>query len=105
MTYQLICSREAEDDFVRLYDHVMAQELRSPTSDLGVAARAIESIKQACPLLAHSPFSCRKTGDSTFVRELIVLFGSSGYVAMFEIRNSRQVIVGAVRHHDESDYH
>jgi plasmid stabilization system protein ParE len=105
MTYQLICSREAGDYLVRLFDHVLAQELRSPTSDLGVAARAIESIKRACPLLAHSPLSCRRTGDSTFVRELIVLIGSSGYVAMFEIRNSRQVIVGAARHHDESDYH
>ena len=105
MKYQVIYSREAEEDLERLFDHVLERELSSPTGDLDIPARVIESIKQACQLLVHSPFSCRKTGDSAFVRELIITFGSSGYVAMFEIRDSDQVIIGAVRHQHESDYH
>ena len=105
MKYQVIYSPEAEDDLERLFDHVLERELNSPTGDLDIPARAIESIEQACQLLAHSPFSCRKTGESAFMRELIISFGSSGYVAMFEIRNSDQVIIGAIRHQHESDYH
>ena len=105
MKYQVIYSREAEEDLERLFDHVLERELNSPTGDLDIPARAIESIKQACELLVHSPFSCRKTGDNAFMRELIISFGSSGYAAMFEIRDSDQVIIGAIRHQLESDYH
>ena len=105
MTYRVIYSREAEEDLERLFDHVLERELNSLTGDLDIPARAIESIKQACQLLVHSPFSCRKTGDSAFLRELIISFGSSGYVAMFEIRDSDQVIIGAIRHQHESDYY
>jgi len=58
-----------------------------------------------CEFLAHSPFSCRKAGDSPFVRELLIPFGTTGYVALFEIRGNQQVIIGAVRHQREDDYH
>ncbi|MDO8277297.1 MAG: type II toxin-antitoxin system RelE/ParE family toxin [Burkholderiaceae bacterium] len=105
MTYRVIFSREADEDLESLFDHVLKRELDSPTGDLDIPARAIAAIQQACQLLAHSPFSCRKVGESAFVRELIISFGSSGYVALFEIHDSRQVIVGAVRHQYESDFH
>ena len=54
------------------------------------------------------PFSCRKAlgGDGNpFMRELIIPFGSSGYVALFEIENRQTVTVLAVRHQREEDYH
>ena len=105
MSFVVIFSPEAVEDLERLFDHVLERELNSPTGDLEIPARAIEAIKQACQLLAHSPFSCRKTGVSAFVRELIISFGESGYVAMFEIRDSNLIIIGAVRHQLESDYH
>ena len=105
MTYQVTYSHEAVEDLERLFDHVLERELNSPTGNLDIPARAIESIKQACQLLVHSPFSCRKSGDSPFVRELIISFGGSGYVALFEIQDSEQVIIGAIRHQYESDYH
>ena len=75
------------------------------TNGKGSTSVMIESIQRACQLLSHSPFSCRKVGDSPFVRELIISFGASGFVALFEIRDADQVIVGAVRHQRESDYH
>lgn len=105
MTYQVIFSREADEDLERLFDHLLERELNSPTGDLDIPARAIETIQQACQLLAHSPFSCRKVGESAFVRELIISFGGSGYMALFEIYDSEQVIIGAIRHQHESDYH
>lgn len=105
MSYEVIFSPEAADDLERLFDHLLERELSSSTGDLDIPSRAIEAIKQACQLLAYSPFSCRKVGISSFVRELIISFGGSGYVALFEIKSSEHVIVGAVRHQRESDYH
>jgi plasmid stabilization system protein ParE len=105
MTYRVIFSREAEEDLGRLFDHILERELHSPSGDLDIPARAIDSIQQACYFLNHSPFSCRKVGESPFVRELIIPFGATGFIAMFEIRDAEMVVVGAVRHQRESDYH
>ena len=103
--YEVVFSQEAAEDLERLFDHILERELASPSGDLDIAARAIDAIRNACTLLQHSPFSCRKVGPSTFLRELIISFGGSGYVALFEIRNANTVIIGAVRHQLESDYH
>lgn len=105
MTYQVIYSPEAAEDLERLFDHVLERELNSPTGDLDIPARAIEAIEQACRLLTHSPVSCRKADENPFLRELIVSFGGTGYVALFEIRDAQQVIIGAIRHQRESDFH
>jgi len=40
-----------------------------------------------------------------FLRELIIPFGASGYVALFEIAEDQTVTILAVRHQRESDYH
>lgn len=105
MNYEVVFSREAEEDLLRLFEHAFSRELNSPTGDVGVAARAIDAIRQACRFLSISPFSCRKAASSPFARELIVPFGGSGFVVFFEIRGGRRVHVGAVRHQRESDYH
>lgn len=55
--------------------------------------------------LKSSPFTCRKAGSSPFLRELVVPFGRSGYVALFEIEDESTVAVVAVRHELEDDYH
>jgi hypothetical protein len=39
------------------------------------------------------------------LRELIIPFGATGYVALFEISDSQTVVIAAVRHQRESDYH
>lgn len=105
MSYQVIFSREAVQDLERLFDHLLERELGSATGDLDLPARAIAAIRQACQFLGRSPFSYRKAANSPFVRELIIAFGGTGYVALFEIVDARRVIVGAVRHQRESDYH
>jgi hypothetical protein len=39
------------------------------------------------------------------LRELVIAFGGVGYVALFEIHDASTVIIGAIRHQLESDYH
>ena len=39
------------------------------------------------------------------IRELIIPFGHTGYVALFEIVDNHTVIIGAIRHQREDDYH
>ena len=105
MSFHVIFSADAAEDLERLFDHILDRELNSATGDLDMADRALMAIRHACQLLTHSPFSCRKVAESPFHRELIIAFGSSGFVAMFEIRDAHTVMVGAVRHQRESDYH
>ena len=105
MRYRVEFSPEAAEDLQRLFEHVLERELNSPTGDLEVEERALHAIQNAMEMLALTPFSCRKVGSSPFLRELVIPFGASGYVALFEIAGSDRVIVGAVRHQREDDYH
>jgi plasmid stabilization system protein ParE len=56
--------------------------------------------------LGDFPFSCRKAPpENPFLRELIIPFGSAGYVLLFEIGDAESVTILAVRHQREDDYH
>ncbi len=102
MSYRVRFTEHAEADLVRLYEHVLARE----DADWLLADRAIEAIKGAAKGLALSPFSYRKVSpDNPFLRELVIPFGSSGYVALFEIDDERTISILAVRHQREDDYH
>ncbi|NMW21391.1 MAG: type II toxin-antitoxin system RelE/ParE family toxin [Chlorobiaceae bacterium] len=53
----------------------------------------------------HS-FSCRKaTQDNPLLRELLILFGNAGYVALFEIDDKQTITILAIRHQREDDYY
>ena len=67
--------------------------------------QAIASLRAGIASLNASPFTCRKAGQSPFLRELIIPFGRSGYVALFEIEDASNLVVVAVRHQLEDDYH
>ncbi len=105
MKYQVVFSRAADEDLERLFDFALQRALESNSSDLDLPERALEAIKHGIVVLSTSPFACRKAGDSPFVRELVIPFGSSGYVALFEVVDDKQVIIGAIRHQREDDYH
>jgi hypothetical protein len=70
-----------------------------------LAERALAAIRAGAETLKTSPFTCRKAGQSPFLRELLIPFGHSGYVALFEIVDPTDVVVSAVRHQLEDDYH
>jgi plasmid stabilization system protein ParE len=59
----------------------------------------LEAIRDGFATLQSSPFTCRKArSDAPFLKELIIPFGRSGYVALLEIEDSETVTVLAIRH-------
>ncbi|KVC79703.1 plasmid stabilization protein [Burkholderia ubonensis] len=102
MTYRVRFTRTASDDLDRLYGVIVERD----DADVELATRALAAIASGIATLESSPFTCRKVHPSMpFLRELIVPFGASGYVALFEIDDSETVTILAVRHQRESDYH
>ena len=105
MTFQVQFTRAAQEELERLFDFIIERELASTTGDLEIADRALEAIRTGIQTIQTSPFTCRKAGNSPFLRELVIPFGSSGYVALFGIASVREVVIAAVRHHLEDDYY
>ena len=98
-------SAAADEDLERLFDFMLQRELDSAAGDLDVPERALQAIKEGIGFLKSSPFACRKLGESPFIRELVITFGRSGYVALYEIVDDSTIIIGAIRHQREDDYH
>ncbi|MDP3650296.1 MAG: type II toxin-antitoxin system RelE/ParE family toxin [Rhodoferax sp.] len=105
MRYTVQFSTAADEDLERLFDFILQRELESASGDLDIPERALQAIKEGIAFLRSSPFACRKLGDSPFIRELVINFGSAGYVALYEIVDNSTVIIGAIRHQREDDYH
>lgn len=105
MSFRVRLTREAEADLERLFDFVLDRELERDGGHLDLAEPALVALCAGFATLRTSPFTCRKAGQSPFLRELIMPFGASGYVALFEIFGSTDVVVSAVRHQLEDDYH
>lgn len=101
MTYNVRFTKDAEDDIVRLYEFILARD----DGDWLLAERALKAIKMAVNNLQFSPFSHRKViAGNSFIRELIIPFGATGYVALFEIESDVLVTILAIRHQREDDY-
>jgi len=105
MKYRVVFSQAADEDLEQLFDFALQRELDSETGDLNIPEKAVQAIKNGITFLTSSPFACRKVGSSSFIRELVIPFGHTGYVALFEIVDSNTVIIGAIRHQREDDYH
>ena len=104
MTFEVRFSAVAEDDLRRLLDFLL--DGAETLEDLDHAQLAIEAVRSAAlNQLAASPYSFRKAGRSPTRRELIIPFGSTGYLALYEIESPVRVLVLAVRHQREEDYH
>lgn len=101
MKFKVRFTPEAEDDLLRLFDFLLER-------DVAAAERAQQAIAKAVELLEVFPFSCRKPlggPGSPFLRELVIPFGGTGYVALFEIEDDKTVTILAIRHQREEDYH
>ena len=105
MSFRVLLTREAEADLERLFDFVLEREFARTGGNLELAEQAIVAIRAGVATLKTSPFTCRKVSQSPFLRELIIPFGHSGYVALFDIVDPTDVVVSAVRHQLEDDYH
>ena len=100
MTFSVRFTAEAQQDIKRLYAFILERD----NTEYDTAQRALNAIKTGIESLKHNPFSCRKT-STPFLRELVISFGATGYVALFEIEDNQTVTVLAVRHQREEDYH
>lgn len=104
MSFVVELSPTAEADLERLFDFLL--DSADTTEDLDRAQAAIDAIGAAAQhRLAVTPFSFRKAAQNPAQRELIIPFGGTGYVALYEIVSAAKVIVLAVRHQREEDYH
>ena len=102
--YTVTLLQEAVEDLERLEGFAIERELRSATPDWATPQRALDAIRQGMRLLSWSPYTCRRAelGNGRS-RELIVPFGGTGYIILFEIVGD-EVVIGAVRHQREEDY-
>jgi plasmid stabilization system protein ParE len=106
MSYRVRLTRHAQADLERLFDFIIERESQRPGGgELALAGKALAAVRSGIQTLATSPFTCRKASSSPFLRELIISFGHSGYVALFEIEDASTVTVLRVRHQLEDDYH
>ncbi len=99
--YTVRLTPEANEDLIRLYEFLLST---SPEA----ADYALSAIEAGFDVLRRFPFTCRKAGEGRLgplCRELIISFGNTGYVALFEIGDSNIVTIAAIRHQRESDYH
>jgi plasmid stabilization system protein ParE len=99
VNYRVRYTKSAKEDLLRLYQFLLEKDLES-------ARNALESINKSIDLLQSFPFTCRKASpDNPFLREMLISFGSGGYVALFEIEDDNTVSILAVRHQREEDYY
>lgn len=98
MSFAVRYTAAARADLLRLYGFLLEK-------DLVAAERAPEAITRTIDGLKEFPFAARKaTGGNAFLREVLIPFGSSGYVALIEIEDAATVTVLALRHQREEDY-
>lgn len=99
MSYRVRYTRAAKDDIERLYTFLVEQDLQA-------ARRAKDAIARAMEFLKDFPFACRKASpDNPFLREMLISFGHSGYIMLFEIEDRKTVTILAIRHQREEDFH
>lgn len=104
MSFVVELSPTAQADLERLFDFLL--DRAESADDLDRAQAAIDAIRVVLrQQLAVTPFSFRKAAKNPAQRELIIPFGSSGYVALYEVVSVSKVVVLAVRHQREEDYH
>lgn len=103
MSFKVDYTAQARDDLQRLYAHLL--ERATTVEELDRAELALHEITSGAASLERTPFIYRKVAESPFLRELLIPFGSSGYVLLYKIVDAQTVVVIAVRHQLEDDYH
>jgi len=103
--FTVIMAESAEADMRRVADYLFDHAETVEALDSAVAR--MEYLRSVIKdTLSRTPFTCRKAeGHRSTRRELVVPAGSSGYVALFEISGPNSVVVIAVRHQLEEDFH
>jgi plasmid stabilization system protein ParE len=100
MSHRVRFTEEARADIKRLY----AFALDASEGDWSYSERIIETIAAGIAMLAATPFVGRTAAADALQRELVIGFGSAGFVVLYEVENMDIVTIMAVRHQREDDY-
>lgn len=93
---QVIYVEEPLFDVERLFDFLSEE-------DPETATKAIRHIREAIELLERHPMIGRPAEHS--MRELVISYGKSGYVALYEfVETDDVVLIFALKHQRESGY-
>ena len=93
---QVIYTDNAIDDIARAFEFLAE-------SDPYSASTAVSAIRNAISVLSEHPLIGRHLQAP--LRELVISFGKSGYLALYRFRPERdEVRILAVRHQRELDY-
>lgn len=103
MSHLVRLTAEALADLQRLEDFLI--DLALEHGDLDLPGRAMDAIWEELGVLERNPFTCRIASGDPLERELVIPFGATGYVALFHIESDALVVVSAIRHQREDDYH
>jgi plasmid stabilization system protein ParE len=99
MTIRLVYTAAFFEDMDRLAEFLIER-------DPDQAIRAISATKKALAILIDFPLMARRaSGEDPLLRELVVPFGSSGYLILFKLIDDQTVTILAIRHQREEDYH
>jgi plasmid stabilization system protein ParE len=102
--YEVILTDAAREDLIVLYRFVLEREMELEGGDLSLAGHAYDEILAAISSLAKMPFICRRADQDPSARELVVPFGATGYVVLFEVDANDTVVVSAIRHQRQAGY-
>ena len=95
---RVILSARAQGDIGRLRNFLLEK-------DINAAKRAVLAIREAFLPLKQSPVIGRPVEDHPELRELIIDFGATGYLAMYRYEPANDtVVILAVKHQREDDY-
>ena len=95
---QVILSARAQGDIGRLRNFLLEK-------DINAAKRAVLAIREAFLPLKQSPIIGRPVEDHPELRELIIDFGASGYLAMYRYERANDtVVILAIKHQREDGY-
>lgn len=91
-------SARAQSDLARLKSLLASK-------DINAAKRATMVIRDALIPLTHAPMIGRPIEDREDLRELVIDFGSSGYLALYRFEPTLDAVtILAIKHQREDDY-
>ena len=92
---QVRLSAGAQSDLSRLHTFLLSK-------DVDAAKRAVLAIRDAFMPLKHAPMIGRPVEDSDDLRELVIDYGSSGYLALYRFEVALDAVtILAIKHQRE----
>jgi plasmid stabilization system protein ParE len=93
----------ARADLIRLHAYLL--DRATTLEELDLADQAVDAIEHTGTHgLSRTPHIYRRSAAQLRRREVIIPFGATGYVALYELLPSGDVLILAVRHQREEDY-